>query len=502
MKDTRIIFIVVSAVLSFLCFPPMTFGPLIFMTLTFLLMGLEDMTPAEGLQYGFLWGLIFYLGLMYYIAWVTIPGMIGAVIFLSMITAVGLWLYVFLKAGSRSMALVFFVSYFISCNWLLTKSDLNYPWTDLGYALGYFLPMIQAAEIGGVYLISSAILIVNVMIYISISPKFDIGESFRVNLRYGSILLIAALYFYGEYRLPDQDKGSADGEFAVAVLQGNMTRDIKWRPENLRLNFDRYFELSRRAALDGAELIIWPETATPTYLAQERDNLLMFREFVDSLGVSILTGTPYYEITGPREYVFYNSAIMLEPSKREFSVYSKIHLVPFSERIPFSGRFKRLKEIRLGQADFSSGKEQVIFDLDGYKFGTVICFESAFPGYCRDFARKGAQFLVVITNDMWFGRTSLLEQHAMMSVFRAIESRIPVARSANTGVSMAVDKWGRILKKSDVFRTEYLTVKINPEGSRSVYGEIGDVIPKSTLAILVLSLIVAFWRRYRYNREV
>jgi apolipoprotein N-acyltransferase len=132
----------------------------------------------------------------------------------------------------------------------------------------------------------------------------------------------------------------------------------------------------------------------------------------------------------------------------------------------------------------------------------VICIESVYPGYCREFAQKGAEFLAVITNDMWFGRTSLLEQHAMMSVFRAVENRIPVVRSANTGISMAIDKWGRIMAKSDIFTIEYLVSEIHPEKSNSVYGRIGDIIPKISLALALISLIIAIIRRKGYNSEV
>jgi apolipoprotein N-acyltransferase len=190
---------------------------------------------------------------------------------------------------------------------------------------------------------------------------------------------------------------------------------------------------------------------------------------------------------------------LAEPGKEGYELYKKIHLVPMSEKIPLSGRFKVLKEIRLGQADWSSGSERTIFDLDGYKFATVICIESVYPGYCREFARRGAEFLVVITNDMWFGRTSLLEQHAMMSVFRAVENRIPVVRSANTGISMAIDKWGRIMAKSDIFKAEYLVSGINPEKSNSIYGRIGDIIPRISLVFVFISLIIAFIRRKGYN---
>jgi apolipoprotein N-acyltransferase len=499
MKEIRPYLIVLSAVVSFLCFPPFPFGPFIFLSLVPLLLAIEDLPPYSAFKYGFLWGLIFYLGLVYYIAWVTPPGMIATVLILALIPATASWIFVRLLARNRGAAVVFFPFYFIMWNWLLTKSDLNYPWTDIGYSLAYYLPFIQAAEIGGVYLISLIILAVNVALYASISRKFSLSRAVRRNLRTGAVLSMIVLYVYGVFRLPGEGEKSSGHSLTVGILQGNMTREVKWRPENLRANFETYFELSRAAAAEGAEFLVWPETATPTYLVQEPRHLAMLDSLVDSLGVPILTGTPYYEVVGPQEYIYFNSAVLIKPGESEHAVYSKIHLVPMSERIPFSGRFKVLKEIRLGQADFSSGRKMTIFDLDGHKFATVICFESAFPNYCRRFAQLGAQFLVVITNDMWFGKTSLLEQHAMMSVFRAVENRIPVARSANTGISMAIDKWGRTLVRSDIFVEEHLIAQISPEDSKSLYMRYGDIIPQASTVLVVLSLFVAFLTKRRYN---
>ncbi|UCE66081.1 MAG: apolipoprotein N-acyltransferase [Candidatus Zixiibacteriota bacterium] len=474
---------------------------MIFITLVPLFLAIEGLSPSKAFKYGFIWGFIFYLGYIYYIAWVTIPGMLAAVLIMSLIPATAFWVYVRLLQKSPGMALVFLPSYFIVWNWLFTMSDFNYPWMDIGYALGYYVPFIQAAEIGGVYLISLVILVVNTCLYASISEKFHLGPRNRTTLRFVFVVLISALFLYGYWRLSNIPPQHEKDGLSIGLIQGNMTRDVKWKPEYLQENFERYFDMSRKAANAGADLIIWPETATPTYLVQYSTHFNRFKNFADSLGVPILTGTPFYESVGPGEYVYFNSAILAEPGKEGYEIYKKIHLVPMSEKIPLSGRFKVLKEIRLGQADWSSGSERTIFDLDGYKFATVICIESVYPGYCREFAQRDAEFLVVITNDMWFGRTSLLEQHAMMSVFRAVENRIPVVRAANTGISMSIDKWGRIVEKSDIFTVEYLISRIYPEESNSVYGSIGDIIPRVLLAFVFISLVIAFVKRKRYNSK-
>ena len=501
MKEIRPFLVIGSAVLTFLSYPPFHFGPLIFIALVPLLYAIEDLSPISAFKWGYFWGLIYYLGLVYYIAWVTIPGMIGTVTIMALLPASAFWIYIRLLDKNKSLAIVFIPAYFLAWQWLLTMSEFNYPWTDFGYSLAYMLPLIQAADIGGVYLISLFVMAVNLLVYVSISPNFDYSQRGRSYLRLSAVILIAAFFIYGEVRLSHAERVPKAEGLTVALLQANMTRDIKWSPAYLEMNFDRYFALSREVAPQNAQFIIWPETAIPAYLCQDPQNFARVRNLVDSLGIPLLTGVPYYDTRAPNDYIYFNSAILLKPRVPGYTTYSKMHLVPMSERIPYVDNLPFLRSLNLGWGDFTPGKQMTIFNLDGCHFGTLICFESVFPGFARKFACLGAQFLVVITNDMWFGRTSLFEQHAMMSVFRAIENRIPVVRAANTGISLAVDKWGHILNRSDIFKEEYLVAKIYPEKSQSAYNKIGDVVPQCGLIIALLSIVVAFWRPRRYIKE-
>ena len=497
MKEIRPYLVVVSALLSIISFPPIPLGVFIFISLAMLLYAVEEVSPSKAFKYGYRWGLIFHFGLLYYIAWVTVPGMMATVLIMSLIPACALWLFTRLVDRFRVLALLSFVSFFLAWNWLLTKSDLNYPWTDLGYSLSYMTPLIQAAEIAGIYLISLFILVINGLVYLSISNVYKSDNSRRKAYIYIAIAVIFSFYIYGEIRLT-QLKDTPQKSLNVGLIQGNITKDVKWAPGNLQVSFDTYHNLSKQAVRDSAQLLIWPETAIPTYLAQEPPSMGQMRKIVFDLNTPVLTGTVFYETVGPREYIYFNSAILVEPGNDDYQLYSKMHLVPVSEKIPFSERYKILRDIHLGQADFSSGRSQTVFNLDGTKFGTLICFESAFPGFTNNYARMGAEFLVIITNDMWFGNTSLFEQHAMMAVFRAVENRIPVVRAGNTGISMAVDKRGRILAKSGVFDKEFIVAKIHPEQSTSAYNKIGDVIPQAATLIMFLALAVAIWKRKGY----
>ena len=166
---------------------------------------------------------------------------------------------------------------------------------------------------------------------------------------------------------------------------------------------------------------------------------------------------------------YFNSAAFVSSEGKTKGIYNKIHLVPFGEYVPFSNKFPALHNLILGQlGEFTPGKEFKLFTLtplpftQTYKFAALICFEDIFPELARRFVKNGARFLVVITNDAWYGKSGAAYQHAASSVFRAIENRVPVIRSANTGYSCFIDSRGRIYdsvseKNSHLFVTGYKT---------------------------------------------
>ena len=167
------------------------------------------------------------------------------------------------------------------------------------------------------------------------------------------------------------------------------------------------------------DLIIWPETATPVYLLQSYRYKRMVQSLADSIEVPILTGMPSIDFETRQTW---NSAGFFVPYGRTVQKYDKIHLVPFGEAIPLDDIFPSLRKIDLGQANWNEGEEEVVFKSPNLPaFSTVICFESIFPDLVRRFVKKGIEFIVVITNDVWFGPDTSPEQHAMISVFRAIE---------------------------------------------------------------------------------
>jgi len=494
---TKIWLLAISALLTALAFPPYKTGFLIYFSPIILLFITKDISPRQAFGYGYIWGLIFNLGILYGVFWATIPGTFGMLAVMSLIPAFNCFLYRYVSQKSRILGFIIWPLIWVSWDYLRTFTELNFPWGDYGYTQSYYLPLIQSAEIFGVYGISLMIHIVNVLLYI-----FLIND-YRAKIRIASVLMALFLpvvfLVYGWIRLPAKTDAEP-GTYTIALAQGNINREIKWESGGKEKSLNTFLDMTRKASTESVDLVIWPETATPFYLLSQPKWFSRVKQVVDSVNTSILTGTPEYERVGHKEYIYFNAAVLISPGQDTLPVYEKIKLVPMSERIPFSGRFKKLKEVRLGQADFSSGRYMTVFLNNNVKFATLICFESAFPGYCLDFCRLGAEFLVVITNDMWFGPSSLPFQHAQMSIFRAVENRVPLARCANTGISMFIDRWGRTQNATKMDEEKLVVGDIQPGSSTSVYNRLGNFIPQATfLGSILIIITVAFISRGKYN---
>jgi apolipoprotein N-acyltransferase len=174
------------------------------------------------------------------------------------------------------------------------------------------------------------------------------------------------------------------------------------------------------------------------------------------------------------QYAYYNSAFLFKPNHSGFEIYDKINMVPFSERVPYREKLGFLNKIQLGQSDFTRGNSFTVFHLPQGNFGVLICFESVFPALVRKFVNRGADFLVNITNDAWFGKTSGPFQHAQASVFRAIENRITIARCANTGISMFVDPYGRTSQITPIGSRKIIMQNVTLQKGKTFYTKHGD----------------------------
>ncbi len=267
---------------------------------------------------------------------------------------------------------------------------------------------------------------------------------------------------------------------------------MRWEPGSKEENLERYLELTEKAMKNKPELVIWPESAVNTYLRLDEPIRKTLFNAVKEKNFYLLTGT-----LDSRKGKDFNSAFLISPEGEILQTYDKMHLVPYGEFVP-GGRFPFLKRLATkfiisaaGFApDFSPGKNWTIFSLPAENFATLICFEDIFPGLSRGFTKKGANFLVNITNDSWFG-SSGASQHFAISTLRAVENRRYLLRAANTGVSGVIAPSGKILKKvgkngKTIFVSGFLDAEIQPSSSLSFYTKFGD----APLMLFCLGLII------------
>ena len=164
--------------------------------------------------------------------------------------------------------------------------------------------------------------------------------------------------------------------------------------------------------------------------------------------------------------------------------------MPFAERTPWEDDFHFLKDVDLGGGHFTAGSELTMFTSGSLNVGTLICFESIFPELARSWRLEGADFLVNITNDAWFERTSAPYQHASAVVLRAIENRISIARAANTGVSLTVDPMGRVRKSTGIFVRTTLNDTLPLTHTKTLYTRLGDIVVLPSLLILLTGMLI------------
>lgn len=315
-------------------------------------------------------------------------------------------------------------------------------------------------------------------------------------------------FLYGKLTVPDPEKlqKSSSGSLRVAMIQANIDPTQKWDKKFKEVSFRTFEQMTYRAASSDPDLIIWPETATPAYLRLDIDGKLSnIRKQVDSLNTPLLTGTPDFKFISTTDYLLFNSAFLLKPNSNKIDHYAKMQLVPFGERVPFEDVFGWLNRFDMGQADFTPGKDYKVFEIEKKgsgeglteitRFSTLICYESTFPGIVRQFVKRGAQFLVIITNDAWFGKTSGPFQHARMAVLRAVETRRSVARCANTGVSMLIDPYGRVMDSSKIFTEEIISGSIPIMDVKTFYVKMGDIF--SWLLTIIAGFFILVTLIYR-----
>ncbi|MEI7816837.1 MAG: apolipoprotein N-acyltransferase [Desulfuromonadales bacterium] len=499
---------IVSGILIALSFPDPGISFLAWIALIPLLIALEDSTPRVAFRIGLTCGVTSYAFILYWLNIVFVryghlPWSVSIPIYLLLV----LWLAMFYglsaciaRIGERigiKAAFTLPVAW-VALDFIRSFLFSGFAWAMLGHSQFRTLPLIQIADIAGVYGITLLIVLANIVLYRALRAVSGAGIPYPVKSAALLLLLLIGTLFYGFNRLYEPEAPQSK-PLRVALIQGNIPQDVKWSPEFRQHTVDTYERLTRTASKEGVDLIVWPESAVPFFFQDEPLQAERLRNLARETKACLLFGSPAHELRNGRS-TFLNSAFMLSPKGETVGRADKMHLVPLGEYIPLGNILTFINKLVVGIGDFSPGEKAVTLDTGSTKLGVQVCYEIIFPELARQYVQSGARVLVAITNDAWFGRSSAPYQHLAISIFRAIETRTPLIRAANTGVTAIVDQNGHIRTMTGLFTEAYRTGEIQPGSGQSLYLTIGDA-PAWLCVLLTAGIVLLAWRKRKVTNS-
>jgi len=481
-----------SGVLLALAFPRPSFAFLAWLALVPMLIS----SRQHPFRSGFVTGLVFYGFLLYWlnivmttygrlhpvlsgVAWLLLAG------YLALYFGATTWLAWRLRERFSLPVWITFPVVWIGLDYLREFFLTGFPWGALGYSQLTYLPLVQSADLFGVYGLTGLIVFSNGVIAHALSTWSTLRKVPVVAVVCLCLLFTANLG-YGIFKL-NQPLDQREETLKISLVQGNIDQSVKWNPEWQQKTIDRYLELSGQGVETGADLLIWPESATPFYFQDGRENSTKIRNFSRDHRVGLLFGSPAYRTEGSG-FSLLNSAFVLSREGDVLGRSDKVHLVPFGEYVPLKTFFPFIDKLVVGVGDFSPGTLTPL-DYAGHQLGVLVCYEGIFPELSRSLVDRGADLLVNITNDAWYGRSSAPYQHLSMVRMRAIENRVWLARAANTGVSALFAPSGRTVAATTIFEALQVTETAGLGAGESIYRRTGDTLPALCLGASLFAVL-------------
>ena len=368
------------------------------------------------------------------------------------------------------------------------------PWLPLGGAQTENIPFARIAEVTGVYGLSFAIMLVNCAFVAALLLQ---GRR-RMNLLVSAAAAAIALQM-GVFAKP----AALPGNRQAVLLQPNIPvlNAAEWTPQY----FDHTISSLARLSADTAGknppgdpgLIIWPEAPAPFFVGEPKFQLWLTTLAQETNSYIVAGSTGLAEGTDPRQPLLYNSALIADPAGRTIGRYDKIHLVPFGEYVPLQRLLFFASKLTREVGDFARGTERKVFDVNGAKVSAVICYESVFPGEVREFVANGAQVLVNISNDGWYGETGAPYQHLQMTRMRAIENHRWILLDTNNGVTSSIDPFGRVVKRVDRNIMTAMAAPYDVVTETTLYTRFGDAFAWICVIISLVMVLVRWTFRAR-----
>lgn len=379
----------------------------------------------------------------------------------------------------------------------------GFPWGNITNTQFSYLPIIQSVDLLGIWGLMFLMILFNVWISEALASidRINGGEKLSRSLTVVTMVLFILNAGYGYFRVTQVGIQQADEiKIRVASVQGNIPQEVKWREGLEHEQLSPLIRLTKMLSGSGVDLMIWPEASYPFIIPESAASMPVSTLGLDGfksakdvyLLFGALTGIPSHEGNPP---VFFNSMYLADKSGALLGKYSKVHLVPFGEYVPYKKLLFFARKLVAPVGNFEHGRSFEPLFTDQFQIGGLICYEDLFPYIARKQTALGANILTVVTNDAWYGNTSAAYQHLALSVFRAVENRRWLVRSANTGISAVIDPSGKVMSSTGLFEDGLIVANAGLRSEKSVYTLTGDVFAWASLVVSALLIIMVIMRK-------
>jgi apolipoprotein N-acyltransferase len=390
--------------------------------------------------------------------------------------------------------------------WLFT----GFGWNGLGVALHSTWPLIQIAELSGLAGLSFVIVFANVIAVTTPIRLFLEAKTHQVRPHFDLTLTLAGIVGLLTFGLYSVQNRPVSKVLRVGAVQADIPQQEKFDPQFSNQIFEHFSRLSQIALRSSPppDLLIWPESSMPDPVCDPNTESHEYvTQFSASTKTDLLLGTLDVE-----DRHVYNAALLISGGTQQMQIYRKVHLVPFGEYIPLRHSFPLFATVasKWVPGDFDAGRDYTVFRLSNgdAQVAPLICFEDTIGDLARQFVLRGANLLVDVTNDAWFLRSAGSRQHLANAIFRCVETRRPMARAANTGVTCFVNEFGRVTQvlqdeRGSTFTEGVLTgeIKIPTDRELTFYTRHGELFAKVCAGVTAITIIIIMGVR-RFGRGV
>ncbi|WP_419787960.1 apolipoprotein N-acyltransferase [Pseudodesulfovibrio sp.] len=376
---------------------------------------------------------------------------------------------------------------------LLGTVCTGFPWMNLASAFAPWPLAIQGASVVGAYGLSG--------IFVALAVAILLASTYRpaLILSIGMAMVVLGFGYFHLQSIPEEK-----GDFGVSIAQGNVDQAEKWVPAFQAKTVEKYSKLTLKAVKEfHPELVVWPETAMPFYLQDNTPFRTALEILARDTGTHLIMGAPAYRVINlkNKDYVLLNRAWLMDETGRLNQSYDKEHLVPFGEYMPLK-KFIPFDQLVQAVGIFVPGTENKPLIVKGVSLGMLICYEAIFPELAQQQVERGANALINISNDAWFGDTSAPRQHLDLTAMRAVEQGRWLVRSTNTGISAFIDPAGRVVSRSKQFVADTLSANIAPRNDTTFFHDNFHLIGRSIYLLTILGFAGIFFSHRKRTKEL